>query len=230
MSDASDNARTVCEQIVLETHDLYMQVVRPRLAALAEAEDRAELGPAGYDPLFGPPLVGAEVFFIGFQPGGGPAEDSTERPGASRPLWPEQCVYATADWKLARILQSIFSKDSLLKCTGSERQFYRAANDQVYANWPKDLRSETEQFSLVKLEHIIRALKPKRIVFIGKRVMAEMMPTYEVVNQNARGHFRLGKGSAFGIPAMGCAHLSGARLTAEEMSIIRSGLNRFVAE
>ncbi len=230
MSAEVQVAHEVCQQIVRETHDLYLNTVRPALLELAEINDSAELGPSGYDPLFGPPFVGAEIFFIGFQPGGGPNEDCVEEPGVGRPLWPEHCVYATANWKLARVLQGIYSIDFLLKCTGSERQFYRAANDQVYAAWPRDLRLKTENFSLLKLRQMIEVLRPKKIVFIGKKTIDALLQNYAVVEKDRRGHFRLGRGVFNGIPAMGCAHLSGAWLTGDDLSAIANGLQRFAAE
>ncbi len=76
---------------------------------------------------------------------------------------------------------------------------------------------------------MINLMKPKRIVFIGKKAMDALLPRYDTIAKDRRGHFRLGEGIFDGIPAMGCAHLSGARLSSDDMSTITIGLRRYAA-
>lgn len=222
------HAETVSRRITVETHEFYQDRVRPSLLELATRLGRPELGPSGYEVLFGPPHVHADVLFIGFQPGGDQDLGDCAQPAEREPMWPSECQYAVADWRLAKRLQSIFTPIFLKGCTGSEVQFFRAKNYQAYGFWPDDLRRETEQFSLSRLALIIEAIEPKRIVMIGKQPMLFLMPKHEAVGQSDLGHFLIAKGECMGISAMACAHLSGRRLTVGEMSRITAALIGFV--
>jgi len=178
--------------------------------------------------MFGPPLVGAEIFFIGYQPGGTVEQGKDIQPAERKPVWPRKCLYAVADWKLARILQAIFPTAFLLKCTGSERQFFRAADDTIYKMWPTDLRRATEDFSLCQLRKLIETLAPKRIVFISLKAMKTTVEKVEVVDERERGGCLIGTAMFAGVPAIGCPHLSGgARLTGGEMATITKALRSF---
>ena len=228
MTSSQEHAEAVCRQLTLETHTLYVNEVAPRLERLAKESSRPELGPAGYDMMFGPPLLGAEIFFIGYHPGGTIEQGKVIQPADRTPVWPSQCEYAVSDWKLARVLQAIFSTTFLLQCTGSERQFFRAADSKTYGMWPNDLRRLTEDFSLRHLRTLVEVLAPKRVVFIGKKAMETTVDRFDVVEQRERGDFLIGTTEFAGVPAMGCVHLSGgARLTRGEVTSVTKALRDF---
>ena len=221
--------QTPCRTVIAETDALYMSRVKPRLEELRRATNDPKLGPSGYEVLFGPPLQNAELFIVGFQPGGAPGLGDLIQPADRDPPWPSRCAYAEQDWRLARELRSIFGQELLECSTGSNRQFFRAANDCVYRYWPLDLRAETQAFSLRHLTPIIDALQPRRILSIGKTAHWALDSTAKVTDRDERDTFLLGAGHVGTIPVLSCAHLTGRRLTTPSREKVRGALRRFVA-
>ncbi len=221
-------AQSLCRTVIAETNALYISRVKPRLEELGRATSDPKFGPGGYEVLFGPPLRDAELFIVGFQPGGAPGLGDLIQPADRDPPWPSRCAYAEQDWRLARELRSIFGQTLLEHSTGSNRQFFRAASDSVYRYWPLDLRAETQTFSLRHLTAIIEALQPKRILSIGKTAHWALDSTAEVTDRDERGTFLLGAGHVGTIPVLSCAHLTGRRLTTQSREKVQRALRRFV--
>ena len=221
-------AEDICQEIIVETDHFYRTRVVPALEAVAHEQDDPSLGPAGYTVLFGPPLIDAKAFFVGFQPGGGPEHGEDEQPAERKPMWPDPTSYAVQDWKLARVMQSIFGVDFLRQCTGANRQFFRAASDVVYAKWPLDLRVQTQEFSASRLARILDVLLPKKVVFIGKRAFFSLVPDATTIAQDAKDRFLVGHGSYRGFSSIGCIHLTGARIATEDRVSIEQHLRQFV--
>ncbi len=119
-SAMQEQVNSLCEKITVETDTFYREQVAPTLASLADHTGVRDLGPAGYAILFGPPILNAEILFIGFQPGGRPELSAQQQPAHKKPMWPAKCEYAALaeNYNLARDTRSIFSVEYLLKCTG----------------------------------------------------------------------------------------------------------------
>ncbi len=224
-----ERANSVCERVTVETDTFYNEQVVPTLTTLAKVTGVRDLGPAGYAVLFGPPIVTAEILFIGFQPGGGPELSAQQQPAHKNPMWPSLCEYANVaeNYNLARDIRSIFSVEFLSQCTGSEVIFFRAKGDEIYGQWPVALRKSAMEFCTVRLLEMVDAIAPKRIVFIGKRAMSALMPISEPALQRDTSHFLLSRGNCRGIPAVGCRHLTGGRLRATERMQITAFLREF---
>ena len=211
-----------CALITLETHEFYEQNVAPILFALARSRGRPELAPAGYEVLFGPPLVGADILFIGDQPGGGQELGELQQPADRHPMWPLTCDYAdpTKSYRLAEQIRAILPLSVLCRCSGSERIFFRSPSSAIYQSWPRDLRQAVEDFSLKRLKQIIAIIQPKSIVFIGSRAMRALMSNHEIVLRRENGHFLLSRGQYNNISAIACRHLSGGWLRVGELDQI----------
>ena len=222
------SAEDICRAITLETDQFYRTRVVPALEALADEHDDPSLGPAGYTVLFGPPLTECQAFFVGFQPGGGPEHAEDAQPGEREPMWPEPTSYAEQNWKLAHVMRGIFGAGFLRQCTGANRQFFRAASDAVYAMWPLDLRVQTQEFSAFRLARIVETLTPKKVVFVGKRAFFSLVPNAATVAHDAKDRFLIGQGTYNGVPAIGCIHLTGARMKTENRLLVEQHLRRFV--
>jgi len=222
------SAEQICQEITQDTDKLYRDTVIPALEALADEKDDPNLGPSGYEVIYGPPIVNAPAFFIGFQPGGGVDHGEWAQLAERNPVWPAQTSYAIQEWKLARVMRGIYGADFLHTCTGSNRQFFRASSDKTYEMWPRDLRDKTAEFSRAQLSKLIQALAPRKIVFIGKRAMPSLVEDATTTLSGANGRFLLGKGTFQGISAIGSIHLTGARVSAEDRTLIGDHLRAFL--
>jgi len=101
--------------------------------------------------LLGPPIVNAEIAFIGYQPGFGVNNWTAEacRKQGYENRWPSKSEFVTQSWKLALNLQRMFGCDFLAKCVGLNAIFVRSKNIEKYEAYVcPSTRAEIEKFCL----------------------------------------------------------------------------------
>jgi hypothetical protein len=187
-----------------ETRDFY----RDQFQNLGEAA-------CGFRILYGPPIVGAPILFIGDQPGG----DATHLDEREHWEWPRQCEYAVQDWPLTRMMRKIWSAEYLSHCTGLNSIFFRSRNKQTWAKIPLNKRREMERFCYSRLPGLIKELAPMRVVCIG------LGPFNQLADQRSDALVREGRvlvktGTLCGIRADGVIHLSGAQIRTDHRAAI----------
>lgn len=164
----------------------------------------------GFEILMGPPFKDAEIAFIGYQPGDWELSIEQARGKGFESGWvTAQCHYHVQQWRLARTLRAMFGT-ALQCCVGLNAVFVRSNNVSSYrAAVSAATRSAIAEYSLAKVQAILEAVQPKRIVVIGFATMDLFGPSEVVL---ADGDRRLVKsGSVFGRPAFITPHLTGAR-------------------
>jgi hypothetical protein len=188
--------------------------------------DHAKLG---FQILYGPPHQKPPVLFIGYQPGGGSTDYEIERAKGSQENWPDVCEYATATWRLAKWLQSMFGVDLLNQCVGLNAIFYRAPNLETYRNTiRRDQRKTIQEFCMPLANEIISMCQPKCIVAIGFETLSlfgESVPDL----QNEKGRVLTRAGNIIGQEAIGTLHLSGAHISTADRARIRDRILRSVS-
>lgn len=200
----------VC-RIYADTKEFYEKTIVPQLKSAA----------LGFRVLYGPPVINAPYLFLGYQPGGG-TKDFDE---SQHIRWPEKCVYASRCWPLAKQICLIWDKALVEQCTGLNAIFFRSPNIKAWKSLKSGIREPAEQFSLLKAEKLIRLLRPQRIVIVGLGTV-DMLPLKhsKTVFMSAKGRPRrvLVKGELWGLPAFGIIHLSGARLSKDDMCRLKN--------
>jgi hypothetical protein len=164
----------------------------------------------GFEILMGPPFKNAEIAFIGYQPGDWELSLEQAREKGFESGWvTTECHYHVQQWRLARIMRAMFGA-ALQRCVGLNAVFVRSNNVSSYeAAVPASTRSAIAEYSLAKVQAILAAVQPKRIVIIGFATMDLFGPSEVVL---ADGDRRLVKtGTVFGRPALITPHLTGAR-------------------
>lgn len=171
----------------------------------------------GFKIFNGPPTSGAEILFIGYQPGGGHEDWQKEKRipvhngVGTHKGWPHVCEYATAEWRLAPKMRYIFGKDRLKNCVGTNVIFLRYPNEACYRNDIGGQRKNIEQFCKERIVFIVQAIKPKRIVTVGFKAL-EMFGPVETKLLRPGGRGALVKsGQIASREALGMVHLTGAR-------------------
>jgi hypothetical protein len=201
----------LCRDINDQTEEFYRRI-QPRM--------KSNLG---YEILYGPPHFRPPVLFIGYQPGGD--ENSVEKGIALRERkgWPEACTYATESWRLATTMQRMFGKDYLLQCVGLNAIFLRAPSVTQYRqNVGPVLEREIEEFCKAHLETIIHPLQTQPIVLISLPTapfFGEFQP--DLKRRRQHNHNLTMTGFIGGYAALSVLHLSGARISNEELQDIK---------
>lgn len=228
MAEDSTDVNEIAARVTKGADDLYRRIVAPALQRLVRPGD-PNLGPSGYEVLFGPPMVAPEVLFVGTQPAGRAELGDLKQPAHRQPMWPAQCVFAdtTKKFALAEQMREIFPMDFLERTTGTHRNFFRATAPRIYARWPPALRRETMAFSLEKLKQLIAAFAPRRIIFIGEMAATDVLSAREPFIKRDDGSFMLDSGTCGDIPAMVCRNVSEPQLSAKDLRAIKQHLRRF---
>jgi hypothetical protein len=184
-----------------------------RFAPIASLKTRG----LGFEILMGPPFKNTDCLFIGYQPGDWSRSVEEARSDGYENNWvTDYCHYASADWRLAGYLRSIFGEAFLQSAVGLNSIFVRSRNRKSYEIAVSfDERSAIKQFCLHKLERIISAIKPKRIVVIGFKTM-DLFDTNASVFLRGEPHPLIKYGRVFGREAFAVRHLTGAHFFADE--------------
>lgn len=203
-------AQQLCRDINKKTKDFYESI-----------KSNENLG---YEVLYGPPYFRPPILFIGYQPGG----DEDPYPNTNiRKDWPDECEYATAPYTLAKKMRIIFSKDVLLQCVGINAIFLRAKNAREYKQHiAPALEMKIRKFCIPHVNSIIETLQPQKIVVIGIET-GKLLGTFEPDLRRLRlpNHNLTMTGSIGSYKALCVSHLSGSRLSNEELKIIGDRIN-----
>jgi len=201
-SDLRHSAEEICRQVYDETRSFY-------------AEWSPLLGEAacGFQILCGQPIIHAPTLFLGYQPGGSQPEKG-DVDG-----WPDELEHVGKPWLLAKRVRQVWDVQTLRACTGLNTIFFRSPSMRTWSNVPAKLRREMECFSRKRAERIIRALAPQRLVIIGLATFDRL--TIGEVKSRTERRVLVKSGHVWGAPAFGAVHLSGARVSRNEMDQLR---------
>lgn len=177
----------------------------------------------GFQILYGPPLPGAPICFIGYQPGSGLKSPEEERAYGSEDHWPTRCEYATEDWVLARNMRRMFGRELLEQSVGLNAIFVRSPNIQHYrTHVRRNVRHEIAEFCLPRVTKMVDALNPKTIVVIGFETLALFGRSAPALTNGESGRVLARKGIIAGRQATGTLHLSGAHISHKDRAAIAS--------
>lgn len=202
MPDANASPIKICEGLYPEAERLWSELnLKPKY---------------GFKILNGPPIQNAEILFVGYQPGGR-AEDWEEEQNiivhngrGTHKGWPLECEYATAKWRLGPKMRRVFGEDRLRQCVGTNVIFLRYPNEACYrCNIIGEQRQNIEQFCKERLETIVKAINPKRIITIGFKALEMFGPTEPELPRNKKGALTK-VGQIANRPAVGMIHLASA--------------------
>ncbi len=210
----SSNLSSLCREIYSETKSFYAQTAQA-------------CGELGFKILYGPPISKPQALFVGYQPGGGREDCAREFLGGAHEGWPAVCEYATESWSLARNMQQMFGCAFLEGSVALNAIFVRAPSVEIFRKAISPLqRAKIEEFCLPRVERIVDAIEPRRIVAIG----------FETLNlfggggpdvRNSKGRVLTRIGQIAGREAIATLHLSGARISTIDRDRIR---DRILAE
>ena len=194
------SAESVCRSVYENTEEFYNRCA-PRMGDASY----------GYKILYGPPLVHAPILFLGYQPGGG--QDAADHGLAlgERQSWSLENEYVTAQWPLASRMREVWGNPFLRRCVGLNGLFFRSPNKKEWARLPLQIRQDIEKFCKSQTFRIIDVLRPRAIVMIGFRNIAEFEPTDAPIRCDSSRLIQ--PGTLWGYPATEIIHLSGARIS-----------------
>jgi hypothetical protein len=193
--------------------DIYREV------AAFYKEKCSEMGElaVGYEILHGPAIACPKTIFIGFQPGGWIDTSGSETGIVLQP--PERFVSAYKTWRYAKKMQEIWGADYLEQCNGLDAIFFRARSMREWYRLNPSLRQDLKQFSEERARRLVDLLDPQQLVVIGLHTFATFG---EISRTVLSGSCRLVvEGTLWGRPALGTAHLSGARLKKDDWPLLR---------
>ena len=127
---------------------------------------------SAYRILYGPPLERPELYFIGYQPGGGEADVRAEHLSK----WPEVNDYVTAYWDVARKMRSLFPLEDLRKSMATNAIFFRSPNVETWRSNPPAVRIELEELCRQENERMLAHAKPTLIIALGFTTLIAFMP------------------------------------------------------
>jgi hypothetical protein len=171
----------------------------------------------GFKILNGPPIVHTPCLFIGYQPGGSSDDSEQKELRKSEEHWPATCEYATnKKWILAKRLQKVFEKEYLEQCVGTNAIFLRYKTIDDYKNDVDELRADIEEFCFPRVEQVIEAIDPLKIVVIGLRTLELKLfreSETEVDLKDDDGHPLTAFGKIVGRPFIAARHFSSPYIT-----------------
>jgi hypothetical protein len=203
------NPENICREVYAETTKFYDRY-------------QNDLGGFGFKILYGPPMPNAPILFMGYQPGGSVPDGITEKAAGAHAAWPRGCEYATADWRLAQNMRSMFGTSLLARCTGFNAVFFRAPTTLEYKHIVSlSMRTKAERFCREQIQRLLNALSPQKLVGIGFDGL-RLLTTTEVGLISDRGRVLTITGVVAGIPCVAALHLSGAQISAADRRAIAS--------
>jgi hypothetical protein len=211
-----DSAHEVCRQIYRETKSFYGEICKGK-------DD------CGFQILYGPPFFRTPILFLGYQPGRGTKSPLQERLDGSEERWPLRSEYATEDWPLAKRLRESLDEELIERCVGLNAIFVRSDNMAKFRRqFDLALRLKIQKFCLSRVEKMVNAIQPLRIIAIGFATLGLFCSSVAGrANESGRVLTRMGK--IAGRPALGILHLSGARISKQDRETISSEIRVFDA-
>ena len=203
-----------CRAIYTETKGFYSEVAQA-------------CGNLGFKILYGPPIDQTPILFIGYQPGGGPKDCARELASGAHDRWPPVSEYAMQPWKLAVQMRSMFGATLLERCVGVNAIFIRApSGDEYRKNVDAISRRKIETFCLPRIERLVAAIQPQRIVSIGFEALA-LFGGGEPDLKNEKGRVLTSVGQISGQQVIATLHLSGAHISNADRARIRDRVLTF---
>jgi hypothetical protein len=195
----------LCREIYQETAIFY-EKIKSTLGNLA----------LGYKILGSPPIFCPKFAFVGFQPGGNIADAMAGERVGERIGWPEQPEFLTASWPLAAGARKIWSTDHLIRSISLNCNFFRAPNRDLWDTLPVAIRNNCENFSTRQARRLIAAARPQRIIVIGLTSVREF-ERQPITHMSQDFSNLIVEGTLWQMPALAIKHISGARLSSEEL-------------
>jgi len=179
----------------------------------------------GYWVLCGPPIQSPPIFIVSLNPGASGATMAASGKGDLFPdKWPPKLNYLRRISRFADQLVRLFENVDgvqLGDCCAGYRLFFRSPDEKSWKNQvPGDIRSAVEEFSLNSTQKIIRNMKPKLVLTVGKRPFKDLVNedrAPEIRSWGSRSLKLFRYGEFDGIRALGIPHISGARLSGEHL-------------
>ena len=192
--------------IITLCQDVYAQA--KRLPILADPS-------IGFEVLLTPPRYRPPILFVGYQPGNGAKDMSVQKArDCGYEDWPQRNDLLCGNSRLAYWLQTMFGRERLSECVAMNAIFIRWRSVAEYQRAvPRKSRKEIERFCLGKVEAMVAAMKPERIVVIGFSTLDHLGSR---TDRGAGGRKLTIEGQVFGRKVLATQHLSGARISNEE--------------
>jgi hypothetical protein len=182
----------------------------------------------GFQILLGPPFKEAPILFLGYQPGKGCKTPLEERAYGSEDRWPDVPEYVTECWPLAKCMRRIFDANFLSRCVALNAIFVRSDSVSVYyRDFCARVRKEINQFCLPRVNEIVEAVHPKKIVAVGIGTLSLFDKRAYPCLKGANGRVLMKAGKIAGRDAIGVLHLTGAHISATDRAHIDSYLRAF---
>jgi hypothetical protein len=117
-------------------------------------------------------------------------------------------------------MQKIWGSEYLEQCNGLDAIFFRARSMTEWYRLNPGLRQDLEEFSKERAKRLVDLLNPQQLVVIGLSTFAAIG---EISCTVVPGSCRLVvNGTVWGRPALGTAHLSGARLKDKDWTLLKT--------
>lgn len=137
----------------------------------------------GFKTFYSPIIKNPTLMILSLNPGGTELhfeQESKTKFGNNNFSLPKRNEYLTTDYAMARKMRLLFRDhlDLLEQSVALPILFFRSKNYQYWKkNIPKDIRIEMEQFSYLKIQTILKKLKPRFCLVIG-------FQTYDQIKNN----------------------------------------------
>lgn len=210
------NIDAICESIYAEMAQFYGL----RVSATC---------PYGFKILYGPPLFRPSILFLGYQPGGGIEDYERELADGAQRRWPQINEYAdeTRKWALARNMRAMFGKSFLESSVGLNALFVRSPSVERYqSDIDAATRLAIQKFCFPRVERIIDAVEPQRIILIGLGTLA-LFGRGETDLVSEKGHVLTRLGEISGRRVLAVQHLSAAHISNPNRNRIRDRILAF---
>ena len=216
MSEQCQNsAQEICRQVYKEAKSFYREI----------SEGRKD--DCGFQLLYGPPYFQAPILFLGYQPGRGTKSPLQERVDGSEERWPSRSEYVTETWPLAKHLRGLFGEEFIERCVGLNAIFIRSDGiDKYRRQFGRALRAKLEGFCLTRVERIVDAIQPMRIVAIGFATL-DLFGRSVVGKASEKGRVLTKVGKIAGRDVLGVLHLSGAHISKTDRELIAREIRVF---
>lgn len=192
----------------------------------------------GFKIFYSPMIKNPTLMILSLNPGGTELhfeQESKTRFEDNDFSLPERNEYLTADYAMARKMRLLFRDhlDLLEQSIALPILFFRSKNYQYWKkNIPKDILTEMEQFSYLKIQTILKKLKPRFCLVIGFQTYEQIKNNILKINNesnvpdDSNRLYITAKSdnlSLFAVP-----HLTGYHLSMQKMDTIRNAFFEFL--
>lgn len=202
---AKENIEKHCQDLYKRTYDLWISL-----------KDSYPDWKYGYNILYAPPQIKPKIFILSFQGAGG---DKTVRK-----TWPKVNFYSESKYPLGQKLSKIFTDvgryQLLRNGSGSSVIFFQSPNMNQWKSNPTIIREKLEEFSLKEVKDLLYLMKPRVILAIGLEVFKRLEVQEAESPIKGRWCDIVKKGEFGNSKLIAVPHLTGARLSREDLSTI----------